>query len=67
LGFNSKMVITGDSSQIDLPGGKSGLIAATGILSAVEDLHVFRLTSQDVVRHELVTRIVEAYELVESK
>jgi phosphate starvation-inducible PhoH-like protein len=67
LGFNSKMVITGDSSQIDLPGGKSGLIAATGILSGVEDLHVFRLTSQDVVRHELVTRIVEAYELDESK
>jgi phosphate starvation-inducible PhoH-like protein len=67
LGFNSKMVITGDSSQIDLPGGKSGLVAATGILSGVEDLHVFRLTSQDVVRHELVTRIVEAYELDESK
>lgn len=67
LGFNSKMVITGDSSQIDLPGGKSGLIAATAILSDVEGLHVFRLTSQDVVRHELVTRIVEAYELNESK
>jgi phosphate starvation-inducible PhoH-like protein len=67
LGFNSKMVITGDSSQIDLPGGKSGLVAATGILSGVDDLHVFRLTSQDVVRHELVTRIVEAYELDESK
>jgi phosphate starvation-inducible PhoH-like protein len=67
LGFNSKMVITGDASQIDLPGGKSGLIAATGILSGVEGLHVFRLTSQDVVRHELVTRIVEAYELDESK
>jgi len=67
LGFNSKMVITGDASQIDLPGGKSGLIAATGILSGVQGLNVFRLTSQDVVRHELVTRIVEAYELDESK
>jgi phosphate starvation-inducible PhoH-like protein len=67
LGFNSKMVITGDASQIDLPGGKSGLITATGILSGVQGLHVFRLTSQDVVRHELVTRIVEAYELDESK
>jgi phosphate starvation-inducible PhoH-like protein len=67
LGFNSKMVITGDSSQVDLPGGKSGLLAATQILSEVEGLHVFKLTSQDVVRHELVTRIVEAYESSESK
>lgn len=67
LGFNSKMVITGDTSQIDLPGGKSGLIAATKILSNVEGLHVSKLTSQDVVRHELVTRIVEAYELNETQ
>lgn len=62
LGFNSKMVITGDTTQVDLPGGKSGLTIATTILAEVEGLKVERLTSKDVVRHELVTRIVEAYE-----
>lgn len=62
LGFNSKMIITGDTTQVDLPGGKSGLASAVEILSKVEDLHVSRLSSKDVVRHELVTRIVNAYE-----
>lgn len=62
LGFNSKMIITGDTTQVDLPGGKSGLAAAVEILSNVEDLNVSRLSSKDVVRHELVTRIVNAYE-----
>jgi phosphate starvation-inducible PhoH-like protein len=62
LGFNSKMIITGDTTQVDLPGGKSGLASAVRILSEVEDLHVAKLTSGDVVRHELVTRIVNAYE-----
>ena len=62
LGFNSKMIITGDTTQVDLPGGKSGLASAVEILSNVEDLHVSRLSSKDVVRHELVTRIVNAYE-----
>lgn len=62
LGFNSKMVITGDTTQVDLPGGKSGLSIATTILADVEGLGIERLTSKDVVRHELVTRIVDAYE-----
>jgi phosphate starvation-inducible protein PhoH and related proteins len=62
LGFNSKMVITGDTTQVDLPGGKSGLSIATSILIDVDGLAVERLTSKDVVRHELVTRIVDAYE-----
>lgn len=62
LGFNSKMVITGDVTQIDLPGGKSGLNTATRILKDVQGLHIARLSAQDVVRHELVTRIVEAYD-----
>ena len=62
LGFNSKMVITGDTTQVDLPGGKSGLSIATSILTDVEGLTIERLTSKDVVRHELVTRIVDAYE-----
>lgn len=65
LGFNSKMVVTGDTSQVDLPGGRSGLTVATKILEGVADLHVSNLTSADVVRHQLVTRIVEAYERAE--
>jgi phosphate starvation-inducible PhoH-like protein len=62
LGFNSKMVITGDTTQVDLPFGKSGLKVATDILSGVDGLHIATLSSKDVVRHELVTRIVEAYD-----
>jgi phosphate starvation-inducible PhoH-like protein len=62
LGFNSKMVITGDTTQVDLPGGKSGLSIATSILEGVQGLGIERLSSKDVVRHELVTRIVDAYD-----
>ena len=62
LGFNSKMVVTGDITQVDLPSGKSGLDHASRVLGGVSGLHIARLTSADVVRHELVTRIVEAYE-----
>lgn len=63
LGFGSKAVITGDLTQIDLPEGqKSGLRQATAILKDVEGIGISRLTNQDVVRHPLVQRIVEAYE-----
>jgi phosphate starvation-inducible PhoH-like protein len=64
LGFDSKIVITGDVTQIDLPGGgtKSGLRQVQEILDGVEDVHFSRLTSTDVVRHKLVGRIVDAYE-----
>lgn len=62
LGFGSKMVVTGDTTQVDLPTGKSGLDVATSILSEVSNLHISRLSSKDVVRHELVTRIVDAYD-----
>jgi phosphate starvation-inducible PhoH-like protein len=67
LGFGSKMVVTGDVTQVDLPGGKSGLNLATKILANVEGLHGAKLSSKDVVRHELVTRIVEAYDLAGEK
>jgi len=67
LGFNSKMVINGDITQIDLPGGKSGLAIAQTVLVGVEGLHVHKLSSKDVVRHELVTRIVEAYDRAAAK
>jgi phosphate starvation-inducible protein PhoH and related proteins len=63
LGFGSKMVITGDQTQIDLPkGAKSGLIAAEEILQDVNGLSFIFLERSDVVRHPLVGRIIEAYE-----
>ncbi|WNI15433.1 PhoH family protein [Actinacidiphila sp. ITFR-21] len=63
LGFESKIVITGDVTQVDLPTGtKSGLRQVQDILADVEDVHFARLTSTDVVRHKLVGRIVDAYE-----
>lgn len=62
LGFGSKMVVTGDTSQIDLPGGaRSGLRAAVDILDGIDDINVSELTSADVVRHRLVSEIVDAY------
>ncbi|MEV8307882.1 PhoH family protein [Streptomyces flavidovirens] len=63
LGFDSKIVITGDITQVDLPGGtKSGLRQVQGILEGLDDVHFSRLTSEDVVRHKLVGRIVDAYQ-----
>ena len=62
LGFNSKMVITGDLTQIDLPGGASGLTIASKVLEKVDDVHFARLSSKDVIRHPLVGRIVDAYD-----
>ena len=62
LGFGSKVVVTGDITQIDLPGGnRSGLRAAVDILDGIDDIHVSELTSADVVRHRLVSEIVDAY------
>jgi len=63
LGFNSKVVVTGDVTQTDLPFGKrSGLAEALEILDGIPEIGMVRLTSKDVVRHELVQRIVDAYE-----
>ena len=63
MGFGSKMVITGDVTQIDLPGDKpSGLKEAMRVLAGIDDIAICRLTSADVVRHVLVQRIIEAYE-----
>ncbi|PSJ29218.1 phosphate starvation-inducible protein PhoH [Streptosporangium nondiastaticum] len=68
LGFDSKIVITGDITQIDLPGGtKSGLRQVREILEGVDDVHFSMLTSNDVVRHKLVGRIVDAYEQYDSR
>lgn len=63
LGFNSKAVVTGDITQIDLPDGKkSGLKDAVRILKNIEDIAISRLTGKDVVRHRLVQEIIKAYE-----
>ena len=68
LGFGSKVVITGDVTQIDLPHDKvSGLKDALRVLEGVEDIAICRLTSADVVRHALVQRIINAYEKAEQK
>lgn len=68
LGFGSKIVITGDITQIDLPGDKvSGLKEAMRVLRGVEDIAICRLTDSDVVRHVIVQRIIKAYEDDENK
>ena len=63
LGFNSKAVVTGDVTQVDLPEGKkSGLKEAVGILKGIPDIAICRLSGKDVVRHRLVQEIIKAYE-----
>ena len=63
MGEGSKVVVTGDITQIDLPqGGRSGLRQAASLLAGIDDIAVCRLTDKDVVRHELVQKIIRAYE-----
>ncbi len=63
LGFNSKMVVTGDITQIDLPDGKkSGMLQAMRILKNIPDISICKFTEKDVVRHKLVQEIIKAYE-----
>ena len=62
LGFGSKIVVTGDITQVDLPGGAaSGCVRRCEILDGIDDIHFAELTSADVVRHRLVSEIVDAY------
>lgn len=61
LGFGSTMVITGDVTQVDVPGGASGLARVVDILDGVDDIHFERLGASDIVRHKLVSDIVDAY------
>ncbi len=68
LGENSKMIVTGDTSQVDLPRGeRSGLTEALTLLDGVEGVHITRFSDRDVVRHALVARIVRAYEAAATK
>ncbi|MBN9607277.1 MAG: PhoH family protein [Actinomycetales bacterium] len=67
LGFGTRMVVTGDITQIDLPAAASGLQLVTKVLADVDDIHFARLGSEDVVRHTLVGRIVDAYTAYDEK
>ncbi len=68
LGFGSKIVITGDITQIDLPGDKvSGLREAMRVLKGVDDIAIMKLSESDVVRHALVQKIIKAYEVDDTK
>ena len=68
MGMNTKMIVTGDMTQIDLPSSqKSGLVQALHILKEVKGISFIELNKKDIVRHKLVTRIVEAYEKFEEK
>jgi phosphate starvation-inducible PhoH-like protein len=62
LGFNSKVIITGDITQVDLEGRVSGLISVQDVLCNVDGISFIYLDTSDVVRHPLVARIIEAYE-----
>jgi len=63
LGFGSRMVVTGDITQVDLPRDRrSGLIVVGDVLDAIEEIEFVRFGAEDVVRHKLVQRIVEAYD-----
>jgi phosphate starvation-inducible PhoH-like protein len=62
IGFGSKAVITGDITQIDVPGGRSGLVGLEPVLTGIKDLAFVHLTQRDVVRHRIVADIVAAYE-----
>jgi phosphate starvation-inducible PhoH-like protein len=62
IGFGSKAVVTGDTTQVDVPDGRSGLLGLEPILSGIDGLAFVRLTSRDVVRHRIVQDIVNAYE-----
>ena len=67
LGFNSKMIITGDATQRDLPGSRSGLADAERVLEDIDDVSFCRLSSKDVVRHSLVAAIVAAYDKADAR
>ena len=66
IGFGSKVVVNGDITQVDLPGGRSGLAELEHVLNGVEGIAFVRLTSRDVVRHRIVADIVSAYDAYES-
>jgi phosphate starvation-inducible PhoH-like protein len=67
IGFGSKCVVTGDVTQIDVPGGRSGLIGLEPVLGGIDDITFVHLSRRDVVRHKIVADIVDAYEVAEGR
>jgi phosphate starvation-inducible PhoH-like protein len=67
IGFGSRCVVTGDVTQIDVPGGRSGLVGLEPVLGGVDDIAFVHLTRRDVVRHKIVADIVDAYEIAEGR
>ncbi len=67
IGFGSKCVVTGDITQIDVQGGRSGLLGLEPVLGGIEDMAFVHLTRRDVVRHKIVADIVDAYEVAEGR
>jgi phosphate starvation-inducible PhoH-like protein len=67
IGFGSKAVITGDTTQVDMPAGRSGLDGLEELLGDIEGLGFVRLGSRDVVRHKIVADIVDAYARAEAR
>lgn len=68
MGWNTKMIVTGDLTQIDLPPTQtSGLVQALDVLKGIDGLSIIRMTKRDIVRHKLVTKVVEAYEQFDQK
>jgi len=65
IGFGSRCVVTGDVTQIDVPGGRSGLVGLEDVLGGVESVAFVHLTRGDVVRHKIVADIIDAYEHAE--
>jgi phosphate starvation-inducible PhoH-like protein len=65
IGFNSRVVVTGDMTQVDVQGGRSGLVGLEDVLSGIDSLAFVHLTSRDVVRHKIVQDIVDAYTVAE--
>jgi len=62
IGFGSKCVVTGDMTQVDVPGGRSGLVGIEEILTGINGISFVHLTRKDVVRHKIVADIVDAYD-----
>ena len=67
IGFGSKCVVTGDVTQIDVPGGRSGLLGLEPVLGGIDDIAFVHLTRRDVIRHKIVADIVDAYEVAEGR
>ena len=67
VGFGSRVVVTGDISQVDVPGGRSGLDRLESTLTGIDGLAFVRLGARDVVRHRIVQDIVEAYDRTDSR